>query len=255
MKTMHWILFGVALMLIGATAGLLSHQRAHQRLGAPGVKTRAIEGTNRVDVVLPETVLNYESKWLDVDELTYNALPKDTSFGQRHYTGPDGFQMALNVVLMGRDRTSLHKPQFCLTGQGFTIDQAASAADRITIEKPSRYELPVVKLISTKQVTVDGQTQTGRGVYVYWYVADDMLSASVSGFERMWVMGRRLLQTGVLQRWAYVSCFAVCAPGQEEATYERMKQFIAVAVPEFQLVVPAVQTAAVSEPPQTTSQK
>jgi len=38
-----------------------------------------------------------------------------------------------------------------------------------------------------------------------------------------------------LQRWAYISCFAVCLPGQEEATFERLKKFIAASVPEFQL--------------------
>jgi hypothetical protein len=43
------------------------------------------------------------------------------------------------------------------------------------------------------------------------------------------------LRTGVLQRWAYVTCFSVCQPGQEEATFNRMKEFLAAAVPEFQL--------------------
>ena len=45
-----------------------------------------------------------------------------------------------------------------------------------------------------------------------------------------------LFRTGVLQRWAMISYFAVCAPGQEEATFERLKKFIAASAPEFQLV-------------------
>ena len=52
----------------------------------------------------------------------------------------------------------------------------------------------------------------------------------------MWWMADKLVRTGVLQRWAYVSCLAVCYPGQEEATYERVKKFIAASAPEFQLV-------------------
>jgi hypothetical protein len=39
----------------------------------------------------------------------------------------------------------------------------------------------------------------------------------------------------VLQRWAYVACFAVCDPGQEDATFERVRKWIAEAVPQFQL--------------------
>ena len=42
------------------------------------------------------------------------------------------------------------------------------------------------------------------------------------------------LRHGVLQRWAYVSYFAYCWPGQEDATFARMKQLIAASVPEFQ---------------------
>ena len=52
----------------------------------------------------------------------------------------------------------------------------------------------------------------------------------------MWWMAQKLLTTGVLQRWAYISCFAVCLPGQEDALFEHMKRFIAASVPEFQLV-------------------
>ena len=44
-----------------------------------------------------------------------------------------------------------------------------------------------------------------------------------------------LVRTGTLQRWAYVGCFATCLPGAEEPTFQRMKKFIAAAVPEFQL--------------------
>jgi hypothetical protein len=66
-------------------------------------------------------------------------------------------------------------------------------------------------------------------------VADNLLSAGASGFERMWWMARERLRTGVLQRWAYVSYFAPCAPGQEDATFERMKKLITSTVPGFQL--------------------
>ena len=41
--------------------------------------------------------------------------------------------------------------------------------------------------------------------------------------------------TGVLQRWAYISYFTVCAPGEEDATFERMEKLIAASVPEYQL--------------------
>jgi hypothetical protein len=231
--------FGTTLAMIAASAAVLNYFRAHQQLGAPGVKWRPLTNSVCVQVELPERVLDYDSQWVEVDNLTRQTLPQDTSYGARLYKGPDGFQMLMNVVLMGADRTSLHKPQICLEGQGFHIDTPASEETRIRIERPASaggsYDLPVVKLVGTRQVVADGRTETWRGVYVYWFVADDALSASVSGFERMWWMARHLVSTGVLQRWAYVSCLAYCRPGQEQAAFDRMKALIQSAAPQFQL--------------------
>jgi len=64
----------------------------------------------------------------------------------------------------------------------------------------------------------------------------------------MWWMARELFRTGELQRWAYVLCFAVCLPGQEEVTFERIRKFIAAAVPEFQLTPKAKERVAAVQP-------
>lgn len=232
------ILALLALVLMGGTATVLSRVKSNQRLGAPGVKTEPIPGSRNVRVVLPERVLHYESEWIEPDPLVTNTLPADTSYGQRRYfdpANPDD-QLQLTVVLMGADRTSIHKPQFCLEGAGWRIDGNRSLETTVPIERPVRYELPVIRLVSTRVMrNAEGAPVTYRGVYVYWFVADGVLSGDMSGADRMWQMAKHLLFTGELQRWAYVSVFGVCAPGQEDATFERIKRFIAAAVPEFQL--------------------
>ncbi len=235
MNRQQWILCALALVLIGGATALLAKVKNGQRLGAPGVRTSALPGTDRLQVELPEKVPGYTSEWVEVDDLTLATLPKDTSYGQRRYQAADGFVTMANVVLMGGDRSSLHKPQFCLTGQGWKIDNDESAATTIKITRPHPYDLPVVKLLASKEIQAQGQTVRARGIYVYWYVADNALSASTSGLQRMWWMARDLVRTGVLQRWAYVSFFAVCPPGQEDATFQRMAGLIAEACPEFQL--------------------
>ena len=233
MNRHKWILALAALGLMAGSGALLGRLHAHQKLGAPGLKSTPLPGSVRRLLLLPEQVLDCQSQWIEADDVTTNSLPHDTSFGQRCYTAKDGFQLSLNTVLMGTDRTSIHKPQFCLVGQGWRID--GTDREVVPIERPHPYGLPVVKLTCSKVVEQDGQRATYRGLYVYWFVADGAISADPSGFERMWWMARELLRHGELQRWAYVSCFAVCHPGQEEATYQRMKSFIAAAVPEFQL--------------------
>jgi len=232
------ILLLVSLLLIGGGAGALVKLKKKQRLGAPGVRTEPMAGSKNLHVVLPEQVLIYASQEREQPPIVTNTLPRDTSYGQRIYVNRENTNdwIQMNVVLMGTDRTSMHKPQFCLEGAGLSIDPNASQETNIHIERPQSYDLPVIKLVATgRQQSASGEPIIFRGIYVYWFVADDVLSGEMSGRQRMWSMAKNLLQTGVLQRWAYVSCFAVCRPGQEDATFEHMKQFIAASVPEFQL--------------------
>lgn len=248
MNRRNCILLAAGLVLIGGSAGVLARLQNYVVLSRPGVKTHPLPNSKNLVVELPENVLDYKSEWRDPDEVTLRFLPTDTSFGQRIYTAPDNFQIQMNVVLMGTDRTSMHKPQFCLEGQGYHIDQAANELTTVHIDQPCEYDLPIVKLLSTKEIERDGQRVTVRGVYVYWFVADDGVSASVTGLQRMWWLAKKRLTTGVLQRWAYVSCFSACHPGQEAVAFERIKQFIAQSVPDFQLYPKAPMATANNQP-------
>jgi hypothetical protein len=233
------ILAVMALLMMGGASGLLVWMKAKQRLGEPGVKTMPIAGSHNLKVMLPSDVLSYKSEELEQSEIVTNVLPADTSYGQRRYTNRENPNdwLLLNVVLMGADRTSLHKPQYCLEGAGWKIDHPATVETKVAMDRPRSYELPVIKIISTRDIMdANGQTMTVRGLYVYWFVADGALSGDKSGSERMWSMAKNLLKKGELQRWAYISCFAVCLPGKEDETFERVKKFMVAAVPEFQLV-------------------
>ena len=247
MNKQKWIILVVALSLMGATAALLKRLQAIQKLGQPAVKTCPIPGSQRLQVQLPERVLDCTSEELEVDKTTLGWLPPDTSFGQRLYRAPDGFLTAVNVVLMGRDRTSIHQSEFCMQGQGWVIDRSASSQTTVRMDRPFPYDLPVTKFIATKEVSIHGQPVTARGIYVLWFVADNN-EYTARHWQRMWWMARDLLRTGVLRRWASISYFAECLPGHEDATFERMKKFIAASVPEFQLVPSPAAVARASAP-------
>lgn len=229
----------VALLLIGLTASGLQYRQRHQKLGTPGVKVvqmpiydpkGQLAGTNAI--ALPDRVPNFESQIIPVDRIVLDWLPKDTTYGQRLYKAADGFETQMTAVLMGADRTSIHQPQYCLTGNGWAINQ--TELDTIPVDQPHMYALPVKKLTASRLVQArDGSRISVRGIYVYWFVADNRLTAEHG--QRMLDMGLEMLKTGVLQRWAYVSCFSVCAPGGEEATYKRIKELIRASVPSFQL--------------------
>jgi hypothetical protein len=236
-----WIL-AAALALMVASGVLLRSVQTHQRLGVPGVRivpgalldpAGKVVATNLV--FLPETVLSMTSTQLPLSRVELDWLPADTTYGRRRYVDTNGFGVDIGVVVMGTDRTSIHQPQYCLTGQGFAIDQSDRL--KIPMSRPESYDLEVVRLLATYVERLpDGTTRTWRGVYVYWFVADKQMTAD--HMTRMWWLARDLLVSGVLQRWAYISYFAVCRPGQEEAAYRRIEQMIQTSVPEFQLVPP-----------------
>lgn len=232
-------LFLCFLLFVGLTAGMLVRVRTAYTLGDPGVKLGNIPIYDNesnlvanVSVDLPGQVLACSSRLEKVHTTETTMLPPDTVYGRRAYSDPNGFYALLSVVLMGTDRTSIHKPQFCLQGQGWRIEH--SEVIDVPIPRPHPYDLKVMKLsLANEFRQKDGSFQPVKGYYMYWFVADGQLTPY--HFERMWWMGRDLFTKGVLQRWAYVAYLSVCQPGQEEQLLGQMTQFIAATVPEFQL--------------------
>jgi len=258
MNKQSWTILVVVLALMAGSAAFLATQRSRQRLGQPGVRVIAqptydtrgfgANGTNHEpsiarsnSVFLPKFVLDYLSEAVPVQPVVLSTLPADTLFGHRFYRGQDGFEIDCQVVLMGADRSSIHQPRHCLGGNGLKIVSEERAT--VPMTRPHPYELPVKILkLRGETVTSVGSRQPVGGVFVYWYVADGQLTADHG--QRLWLTARDLVTTGVLQRWAYVICYTVCPHGEEEAAYERLKDFIAASVPEFQITAgPPIQGA------------
>ena len=241
MNKQKWLVVAVVLALTGSTAAFMNHLQAGRKLGLPGLKmiqspvydtNTNVVGNETVD--LPLNVLDYQSEPVPVSLAELEWLPSDTTFGRRHYLNTNDFSsMDISVVLMGTDRTSIHKPQVRLEGQGWSIEQ--SDLVKVPMSRPHPYELPVMRLVSpAKRLRVGNRTVPVRAVFVYWFVSDHRLTAQHS--ERMWWMAKDLVTTGVLPRWAYVACYTFCEADQVEPAFERMKEFIAASVPDFQLV-------------------
>jgi hypothetical protein len=249
MTRAKWVVLALVLAVVGGTAALLNRSKSLHRLGQPGLKLvqQPVYDSNtniigHTTVPLPGTVLNHHSFVMPISTMEVTWLPKDTTFARRYYMASNEPSFLLSVILMGTDRGSIHQPQICLTGQGWQIDKAASTLDNVPVASPHPYDLPVMKVLSSKTARdAEGREVALRSLYVYWFVADGALTARHG--QRMWWMTRELLRTGTLQRWGYVACWAQCLPGQEDALYARMKTFIAAAVPQFQLATGPVTSA------------
>ncbi|MDB6167539.1 MAG: eight transrane protein EpsH, partial [Verrucomicrobia bacterium] len=118
-----------AAAVVGAAAVaemlFLSHLNALPPRGRVGVRLAA-DGRNPVD--LPVFL---GTEWIgrraEVSPVEREILPADTGYARRDYVAvADARQRVfLSVVLSGRDRTSIHRPELCLVGQGWSIDGTA----------------------------------------------------------------------------------------------------------------------------------
>jgi hypothetical protein len=233
MKKQKWLILFVVLVLMAATAGALTWLKTHQKLGKPGIKAIPIPESATMKIDLPAQVLDFTSSNVPESDVVLGYLPKDTSFVERCYTPLDGsFGIYGTIVLMGADRTSIHRPEYCLAGQGFSCDEKTVV--EIPVGGPQPYQLPVSKWKVSRLIQQpDGRNINVSGIYVFWFVADDQQTTGNVQFQCYLV--RDLLLKGILQRWAYISYFTACMPGQEEAAFARMQKLIAASVPEFQL--------------------
>ena len=72
------------------------------------------------DVKLVE-IDGYTSESVEVSEAEHHTLPADTQFDKRCYTDADGNRFQVSVVIGGQSKSSIHRPELCLPGQGFQM--------------------------------------------------------------------------------------------------------------------------------------
>ena len=63
----------------------------------------------------------YTSEPLEVSEAERHVLPDDTGFDKRRYEDGDGNWFQVSMVIGGRSKSSIHRPELCLPGQGFQM--------------------------------------------------------------------------------------------------------------------------------------
>ena len=135
------------------------------------------------------------------------VLPKDTEFSKYIYypaEGGDHWDAAhCSVIRTGNDRRSIHRPEICMQGQGWTITDSKL----VTIPTATGHELEVTDLTITRtQKNSDGEDYQVTAHYVYWFVGKDRTTASNN--ERMLLTISDNLFRNINHRWAYASVMA-----------------------------------------------
>ena len=141
-----------------------------------------------------------------------SMLPADTGLVRKYYSLP-GNQDSLyaTIVLSGDDRSSIHRPQVCMTAAGNEI------AEQRTIRIPlAGRDQPIEVMVldmARAYTRPDGTPATYSSYYAYWFVGKGRETAS--HITRMLWMGYDRVFRGVSHRWAYIAMSGGRLPGSE----------------------------------------
>jgi len=158
----------------------------------------------------------------------YNVLPKDTVIFKKQYfhaRDPEDSVYAA-VVLSGSDRTSIHRPELCMTGQGHVI----ASSEVIEVPLEGRGPIQVMVLNLTRDLP-GGQSFTSY--YAYWFVGKD--KETPHHLERMVWMGRDRIFRNVAHRWAYIAVSGA-RPREGDAHYARIREVVGQLYPQITLI-------------------
>lgn len=137
----------------------------------------------------------------------YDALPHDTQFVKSIYTNAAAEQVFASIVLSGKERDSIHRPERCLVGQGNAIvnQHVWNVIMPQTIEVPleGREPLKVALLETVRSYRgADGERKSYYGYYAYWFVGQDR--ETPSHYARMlWLAWDRVVHSRS-HKWAYI---------------------------------------------------
>jgi exosortase len=153
---------------------------------------------------LPTALGRYLGQPLEKDSAEKELLPADTQMIKMQYRSPgvseDRDVAQVTLVLAGAERRSIHRPEVCLDGQGWTLLDA----------KVVPVEISPGKILEVKDLLVEreirpknGERKMLRAHYFYWFIGTDV--STPSNAMRIWLSTWDNMARNVNHRWAYAS--------------------------------------------------
>jgi EpsI family protein len=189
-----------------------------------------------IAMTLPNVVGIWIGDDTGVTQKERDTLAKDTQFARKIYTGPEGDQILVSIVLSGDDLTnSIHRPERCLPAQGWLV----RSSTKRTIELRGGRKLEVTKLQNAQVVqTPDKRRFTLNNLNYYWFIGYNDMTAS--HLTRTGIDLRDRIVGGFSQRWAYVTVAANITEGlaqngrSEKQTADMVEEFTKELAPRLQ---------------------
>ncbi len=146
-------------------------------------------------------------------------LPAGTEITRGFYRDSQGTSFFVSVVIGGRDRMSLHRPENCLPGQGLSIRNSRLLETRLANDRILR-----TRLLDVRR-QVGGSDAAVFSHFTYWYIAPERETSSQWRLYQ-WMAADRLFHAR-MDRWAYVAVAHDFHPQHEQDSLDQLRAFLA----------------------------
>jgi exosortase/archaeosortase family protein len=223
-----WTAAGGILFVAAITAAFLSHIAGLPSTGRAGI---SLTPDGREPVELPTFLgTDWIGRRTEVTEIEREILPADTGFSRKTYISiaDPSKQAFMSIVLSGHDRTSIHRPEVCLVGQGWTI--RGSFPHNFSYPGKSG-GFPATVLRVEKEVSTRTGKVTVPQLVAYYFVGGDVVVAS--HWDRLVRDAWNRVAHGRADRWAYVLIQTSALDGEPSALL-RIQTILDGTLPVFQ---------------------
>jgi len=148
-------------------------------------------------------------------------LPTDTTILKRTYraiSSSDGYMVS--VVISGRSRNSIHRPELCLPAQGFVMIATDTRPLRVTGGKPREARI----------LTAQRSASLQQFSHVYWFVSREHETSSHSRRTLIDMWDRSIRNR--INRWAMVAIYAP-SPLDTKERMETLEAFLSEFYPQI----------------------
>ena len=138
---------------------------------------------------------------MGLTEQELHLLPKDTEGSRRLFKNKDGNELFCSIVLAGRDVTSIHRPELCLPGQGWKIQNEYTQS--IPVSAAPGGMLNVMRMNASRAIQdPEGRATDAQSVFAYWFVGKDRVTPY--HWQRIYWTAKDRIFHDTNHRWAYI---------------------------------------------------
>ncbi len=224
-----WPKSSLALLLPVLCALLCSRTDASLRLAEPGLKLR-----------LPGHVKEFQGREMGMSAQERNVLDEGVELARSFYASPQGRHILVTMIVGGPGKRTLHRPEVCLPGQGWSI--ASSEVITLDFADGRKTEATLLHLVR-ETAAENGERVRVRALNVYWYIGSDG-STRPDYYGHISKGYQDSLLKDLNHRWSMISVFVPVSElpvsadlGFEEFTVlEETRAFLKDLVPELQRI-------------------